>query len=140
MKKIFLDTNLWVRFFTQDIEDQFRAVKKLLELIEEGNFRTYTSTIVLLELQFVLQKLYKLSFDGMIDIFGIIQKTRNITIIEKTSFDLALKFYQQYRINFPDCLIASQLPRNSILVTFDEDFNKISGIAVKKPQDFDKTL
>lgn len=132
--KIFLDTNLWVRFFIQDIQDQYQTTKDLLRRIEEGELTAYTSTIVLLELQYVLQKLYKLSFKDMLIVFETIQKIRRITIIEKTNFGLALKFYKQYRIKFPDCLITSQLPKDIILVTFDEELSKIKEIEVKNPK------
>lgn len=134
MKKIFIDTNLWVRFFIEDNQEQFDQTKSLLAQVEKGNFRVYTSTIVLLELQFVLQKLYHLSFEKTIEIFEIICKIRNITIIEKTNLDLAIKFLKLYKIKFPDCLIASQLPKDAILVSFDEELSKIKEITVKNPK------
>lgn len=37
MKKIFIDTNIWVRFFIQDITDQFEMTRKLVLQIEEGH-------------------------------------------------------------------------------------------------------
>lgn len=134
MKKIFIDTNFWVRFFIQDIKDQYQMTRKLISQIEEGHFRVYTSVIVLLELQFVLRRLYHLSFEGVVEVLEAVSKTRNITIIEKTSFNLAFNFFKTYKINFPDCLIASQLPKNAILVSFDEELSKIRGIVVKSPQ------
>ncbi|MBI2086453.1 PIN domain-containing protein [Candidatus Daviesbacteria bacterium] len=134
MKKIFIDTNLWVRFFIEDNHEQFDQTKTLLAQVEEGNLRAYTSTIVLLELQFVLQKLYFLSFEKAVEIFEIIRKVRNITIIEKTNLDLAIKFFRLYKIKFPDCLIASQLPKDIILVSFDEELVKIKEITLKKPK------
>lgn len=133
--KIFIDTNLWVRFFIQDIQDQYEATSRVLAKAEVGEVKVYTSTIVLLELQFILQKLYKLSFEGMVEIFDVILKVRGITIIEQTNFDLALKFYRQYRIKFPDCLITSQLPKGTVLISFDEELSKIKEITVKKPHD-----
>ncbi|KKS70915.1 hypothetical protein A3A14_01385 [Candidatus Daviesbacteria bacterium RIFCSPLOWO2_01_FULL_43_38] len=133
MKKIFIDTNLWVRFFIEDNQEQFYQSKALLTQVEEGDFRAYTSTIVLLELQFVLQKLYHLSFEKTVEIFEIIRKVRNITIIEKTNLDLALQFLKLYKIKFPDCLIASQLPKNTVLVSFDQELSKIKEITVKDP-------
>lgn len=135
--KIFLDTNLWARFFIQDIQDQYETTKDLLALVEEGRLKVYTSTVVLLELQYVLQKLYKLSFKEMIKVFEAIKRIRRITIIERTNFDLALQFYKQYQIKFPDCLIASQLPKNTVLVSFDEELSKIKEIIVKKPQEIE---
>lgn len=133
--KIFIDTNLWARFFIQDIQDQYEATKNLLALVEEGRFKIYTSTVVLLELQYVLQKLYKLSFKEMIEVFKAIKRIRGITIIERTNFDLALQFYKKYKIKFTDCLIASQLPQNTVLISFDEELSKIKDIDVNKPQE-----
>ncbi|MBI3103568.1 PIN domain-containing protein [Candidatus Daviesbacteria bacterium] len=133
--KIFIDTNLWVRFFIQDVADQYEITKNLLAKVEAGELRAYTSTIVLLELQFVLQKIYKLSFAGVLEVFEIIQKVREMTIIEKTNFNLALEFYRKYKVKFPDCLISSQIPQNTILVSFDEELSKIKEITVKKPQE-----
>lgn len=133
MKKIFIDTNLWVRFFIEDNQEQFNQTKELLARVAAGGLRAYTSTIVLLELQFVLQKLYHLSLEKTVEIFEIIRKTRNITIIEKTDLDSAIKFLKLYKIKFPDCLIASQLPKNIALVSFDEELSKIKEITVKTP-------
>lgn len=133
--KIFIDTNLWVRFFIQDVQAQYEITKSLLSKVEVGELKVYTSTIVLLELQYVLQKLYKLSLEGLIEVFEVIKRLRGITIIDKTDFDLALKFYKQYRIKFTDCLIASQLPEDTILVSFDEELSKIKEVVVKKPQE-----
>lgn len=134
MKKIFLDTNLWIRFFIEDDQTQFAQTKQLLNLVEEGKIRAYISTIVFLEIQFVLQKLYHLPFEKIIGIFDIILKVRNITVVEKTNLALAIKFFKLYKIKFPDCLIASQLPKNAILASFDEELSKISEITVKNPK------
>lgn len=134
MKKIFIDTNIWVRFFIKDDKEQFELTKMLLTKIEEGNFRPYTSTIVFLELQFVLLRIYNLSFEGVIEIFEIIRGMRNITVIEKTNLDVTIKFLKQYKLRFPDCLIASQLPKDTVLVSFDEELPKIKEIEVKNPQ------
>lgn len=133
--KIFIDTNLWVRFFLQDVQAHYEITRNLLAKVETGELRAYTSTIVLLELQYVLQKLYKLSREGLIEAFGVIKRLRKLTIIEKTNFDLALKFYKQYRIKFSDCLIASQLGEGMVLVSFDEELAKIKDITIRKPQE-----
>lgn len=133
--KIFIDTNLWVRFFLQDVQAQYEITKNLLAKVEIGELRAYTSAIVLLELQYVLQKFYKLSYEGLIEAFGVIKRLRKLTIIEKTNFDLALKYYKQYHIKFSDCLIASQLKEDMVLVSFDEELAKIKETTVKKPQE-----
>ena len=62
VKKVFLDTNIWLRFILKDSKKQFLDTKKFIEQIEEGKFRAYTSAIVFLEINFVLSKIYKITY------------------------------------------------------------------------------
>lgn len=133
--KIFLDTNFWVRFYLEDNQEQLAACKDLISQIEEGNFQTYTSSIVFLELSYVLKSIYKLPFSKIVEILDSIFTLRGITIIDRTDTKKALKFYKKYKIKFTDCLITSQLPGEVILVSFDEELAKIKEVIVKKPQE-----
>lgn len=132
--KIFLDTNFWIRFYLEDNPEQLAVCRDLISRIEQGNFQTYTSSIVFLEINYVLKSVYKLPLPKIIEILDSILTVRGITIIDKTNIKEALKFYKKYKIKFTDCLIASQLPKWGILVTFDEEFYKLKEITVKKPQ------
>lgn len=132
MTKIFLDSNIYLRAFLQD-NDQSVSVKQLLEAVEKGNFLPYTSSIVLMEISFVLSKTYKKTREEIIDYLESILETRGITLLEKTDSSLALMYYKMSGIKFPDCLIASQVSKEKILVTFDRDFSKIKGVTVKTP-------
>lgn len=133
--KIFLDTNVLLRFYLKDAPDQFIPCQNLISQIEEGNFKAYTSSIIFLEVSYVLKSIYKLPFSEITDILDSISTIRGITIIEKTNIKLALEFYKKYKIKFTDCLIASQLPKNTTLVSFDEELPKIRDVEVKKPQE-----
>lgn len=133
--KIFLDTNLLLRYYLNDNEDQFKICQELLLKIEGGRFKVYTSAIVFLEISYVLRSVYKLPLTEVIDILDSIFTIRGITLIEKTNTKLALQFYNQYKIKFTDCLIASQLPKNTLLVSFDEELSKIKDLKVIKPQE-----
>lgn len=133
MTKIFLDTNIWLRFFLQDNE-QFASVEKLITAVEEGKFLPYTSSIVFLELVFVLGKTYDLSKEKVKDYLEAILETRNLTLIEKTNTKKSLSFFAKYNVKFSDCLIASQIPTGVTLVSFDQEFLKIRDINTKTPE------
>lgn len=135
MKKLFLDTNVILRFFLRDNENQYQNVYNLLAKIEEGKFRPYTSSIVFLELNYVAKKIYKLSVDEVLDYMEAVKKMRGMTIIEKTDADRAINLYRKYRIKLGDCFIATQLPKEAILVTYDEDFKKIKEISPQTPDE-----
>ncbi len=134
MTKIFLDSNIWLRYLLR-VNDQFESVEKLLKLIDEGNFLPYCSSMVIMEVIFVLTRLYKKSVDEVIQCVDAILKIRNIVILEKTDIEVAIAYYKKLKIKFSDCLIASQIAKNMILVTFDQDFSKIKEIKIQTPQE-----
>ena len=132
MRKVFLDTNVWLRFILAE-GVQYRHSFRLMEQIELGKIRPYTSAVVLLEVNYVLRSFYKVPVGQVIGDLDSIRQTRNLTVIEKTNFDAALELYRKYKIKLADCLIASQVPDGVVLVSFDKDFNKISGLKVALP-------
>lgn len=131
--KIFLDTNFLLRYYLRDNQQQFENCKELILQIEEGRFKVYTSSIVFLEISYVLKSVYKLPFSDITEILDSILTIRGITIVDKTNIKIALQFYKKYKVKFTDCLIASQLPKNTILVSFDEELSKIKEITIKDP-------
>lgn len=133
--KIFIDTNVWLRFLLADVERQYQECLALFSKIEEGKFKPYTSTVVVLEINYVLTSLLKIKKTSVLKDIKTILKTRNLTLIEKTNFEKALKIYQKTNIKFTDCLIASQLPITTILCTFDQEFRKIKNLKVATPYD-----
>lgn len=133
MKKIVIDTNVILRFVLNDDKNQLSEVKKLFEAIEEGQFQPYISSIILLEIHFVLTKIYKFSFDEVGDVFDRVMEMRNLTIIEKTHSIQAVEVYKKYKIKMGDCLIATQIPKGGMLVTFDKDFSKIKNLLTQTP-------
>lgn len=101
--------------------------------------KPYTSTIVLLELHYVGSKTYNIPENEVMNWLQAIFEMRNMTIIEKTDFKKAIVFCKKYRIKLADCLIASQIPKNTVLVTFDEELRKIKEVTVKSPSEITGT-
>ncbi len=135
MTKIFLDTNIWVRYLIKDEPKQFEAVKNLLASVEQGIFQPYTSSIVLLELSYVLKSIYKFTFDEVLDALEAVTGTREIAIFETTDSALALTYFRSTKIKFTDCLLASQIRKDILLVTFDEELRKIKDLTIKTPEE-----
>lgn len=132
--KIFIDTNIWLRYIIGDQKEQFNACQKLFNLNEQGKLRLYSSTIVLMEVVYTLTSFYKVSREQIIsDLKGILS-SRNLTIIEKTNFSKALEIFETQNIKLTDCLIVSQLPKSVSLCTYDTDFKKIKNLPLTTPQ------
>ena len=135
IKKIFIDTNIWLRFLVADDKEQFEFCKRLLEEVEKGKLRSYTSTIVILEIVYTLTSFYKVSRKQVIADIKDLLATRNLTLIEKTNFRKALKIFSSCSVKLADAIIASQLPDGVILCTCDQEFKKIKPLRSCCPEE-----
>lgn len=135
MKKLFLDTNIFLRFFLRDNENQYQNVCRLFAKIEEGNFKPYTSSIVFLELNYVVRNIYKLPIEDVLNYINAVKEMRGMTVVDKTDTDKAISLYRKYKIKLGDCFIASQLPEEAVLVSYDKDFKKIKEIQSQTPEE-----
>lgn len=132
--KIFLDTNIYVRYFIKDDENKFNSIVNLFEQIENSKIKPYTSNIVLLELNYVLSKTYKLDkAQVLVDIQTIIKNTRNLTVIEETDTEKALEIAKKHNIKLADALISTQIRDDIKLCTYDNDFDKLDFIERIEP-------
>lgn len=131
--KIFIDTNVFVRFLVNDDPKQFQHVKKLFEAIEAGSIKPYTSNIVVLELVYVLTRIYKVKRSKALDDINTLLQLRNLTVVEKSNTKKALKWANEVNIKYADLLIATQVPAEVTLCTYDKEFNKIPNFKVVNP-------
>ena len=133
MDKLFLETSIFIRYFTEDDPRKFQDCVRLLEIIEKGKLRPYTSNIVVFEILFVLTGIYQFSKKDVIEAIKKILTLRNLALIEKTNTKRAIKLFEKYSIKFPDCLISTQIPQGVKIVTYDDDFKKIDGLTSIDP-------
>lgn len=126
--KVFLDTSILIRLFTHDLPDKVEECERIFEFIKEGRIKPYISNVVYMELIFVLTRQYKFKKSIVVKVLEDLFKLRNLTLIEKTNTKQALQLYNDENIKYGDCLIAGQIPKGVILVTYDTDFSKIPSI------------
>ncbi|OGC49578.1 hypothetical protein A3F07_02325 [candidate division WWE3 bacterium RIFCSPHIGHO2_12_FULL_38_15] len=134
--KIFIDTNVFLRFLLKDDPDSYEEVVKLFELVEEGKVKPYTSNIVILEIIYVLVKTLKISRTEVLRDIQDLFSMRGLIILEKTNTKEALKIFKQTGVKFADCLIATQIKSGTQLCTYDKEFFKIRSVKLCKPGDF----
>ena len=134
MKRVFLDSNIWLRLFTKDQSNQLESCRDLLTKIELGKLHPYISNIVLLEIAFTLKSFYKIKHNQVVKYLDTVFQTRNLTIIEKTNSKEALELHKKTGIKFSDCLIATQINSKTKLVTYDKDFFTLTPGQVTTPE------
>jgi len=133
--KIFLETSIFIRYFTQDDNQKYDNCLDLIKSIQQGEFLPYTSNIVITEIIFVLSRVYKFPKEKVIRVLSDVLNIRNITLLEETDTKEALQHFKKYNIKYTNCLIAAQVPTGVTLVTYDRDFKKIPSISAKTPKE-----
>ena len=135
---IFLDSNIWLRFIMADDPKMFDTCVALFQAISRGEIIPYSSSIVLLEVGYVLRSVYKIGKQDVISDLETVVITRGLVLIEKTNFREALSLHKQTGIKLADCLIASQIPKGIALCTYDMEFKKIPHLSIVTPNEIVK--
>jgi len=125
MVRVFVDTNVLVRYVIQDDIKKFEQVKGFFEAVSRGEVVLYLSSVVLLEMAFVLKSVYRKETEEIVKVVKRLVKTRGCVIVDKTSLKLALEYLDKYKVKFSDCLIASSIPKGVKVFSYDSDFKKM---------------
>ncbi len=132
--KVFIDANIWLRYLVADDEEQYVQCRDLISKFQEGSFRPYTSSLVLLEVSYVLFSVYKIPQKEIDKDLAVLLGLRSIVIVDETNFLSAFALHQKIGVKLADCLIATQVPPGVVLCTYDRDFSKLPGVTVCTPQ------
>lgn len=135
MSQFFLDSNIWIRYVVAT-DKQSLIATKVIETIVNSSHAIIISNIVLMELYFVLKSVYRVPANKIIADIKNILSVKKIKLIDKTIFNTAFLLHQQTKIKLTDCLIATQVPSNCTLITFDQDFKKIPHLKTLTPKEF----
>jgi predicted nucleic-acid-binding protein len=131
----FVDTNILLRFLTNDDAVKANRVLLLLKRVEEGKEKIITSPLVIFELIFTLDKFYKVSRDDIAETVSAIIGLEGFAVEFKTVFISALKLFADKNISFADAFNASVMKSKNIaeIYSYDTDFDKIDKIKRIEP-------
>ncbi|MFB6226658.1 MAG: type II toxin-antitoxin system VapC family toxin [Candidatus Paceibacteria bacterium] len=136
-KKIFIDSNIFIRFLTKDHEGKFQKCKKLLlESIENTNKKIYTSDAVLFELHWVLNRIYNLENSDIEEkITTIINFCNIISPNDDFSWSGWFSLQTSTSIDLIDVFNYLLVRQENIdqLVSYDTDFDKFEDINRVEP-------
>jgi predicted nucleic-acid-binding protein len=127
-----IDTNVLVRFLTEDDVEQAKTVRDLFEQAEIENGRFHVSSTVLCELTWVLRAKYRLSRG---EIGSTLQPLLGLGLLEVQDRDLAVRALEEFRhgpADFSDYLIGQQDRRAGCeeTLTFDRGLDGAAGFAI----------
>ena len=136
-QRIFVDTNLFIRFLTNDIPEQADEVEGLLRRAGVGEIVLVTNNMVIAEIVWTLQSNYHLSKSEIKDKVLAIVNTPGLEISEDDLLVQSITWYEEKNIDFVDAYNASWLLNQGITTacTFDRKyFARFDGITVLTPE------
>lgn len=100
-----VDTNILVRYFTQDEPVQAQVVEKIIENYANSPNSLFINNIVMCELVWVLEKGYKYSKEQVGVVINQMLSTEEFTFEKQELLWLALNEYVQNKLDYSDALI-----------------------------------
>ena len=116
-----IDTNVLVRYLTQDDEKQSIISTRLINTYENNAESLFISNIVLCELIWVLERGYKYSKKEIVNVMRGILSTIEFAFEYHEALLLSLSDYERYSADFSDILLGkiNQLYGCEHTITFD---------------------
>jgi len=122
MKTYFVDTNLFIRYLTNDDIEKANRVEELLDKAALGKVRLITCEVVLAEVVWVLESYYNLNKVQIAEHLEAILATPGLNVLNGKVVEKAIEYYQNENIDFIDAYIVSLMNRLNIssIYSFDK--------------------
>jgi predicted nucleic-acid-binding protein len=136
MSKAFVDTSVILRLLVRDDDVKIKAVERLIRNAEREGGVLYVLPVAILEVVWVLEKVYKFDRSSIRELVIAILNTPQLRIEREDVFRKALLVYEIKNVKFADAVMGYWgLERGyETVFTYDEkDFKRIEGLKVKKP-------
>lgn len=131
----FLDTNIIIRFLTNDDPKKADLCEKLFKHAKEGKQKLFISDLVIAETVWVLESMYNYPKNKLTDCIQKILNTPNIETENKDLLLNAITLYQLEDIDYIDAYNATIMGNKNIkeIYSYDTDFDILSDIKRLEP-------
>jgi predicted nucleic-acid-binding protein len=135
-ERVFADTNLFLRYLTNDVPEQADAVERVLQMAAENEIILVANGLVIAEIVWTLESFYRLTRASISEKVRAILNTPGI---EVTDGDLVLQATADYaakNVDFIDAYNGAWLLAQgmNLALTFDHlDFSRLDGVTARLP-------
>jgi predicted nucleic-acid-binding protein len=112
VKRVFLDTNIFIRFLVNDIPGQVDKVEKLFDLAEQDEVLLITGPPVFFEIAWTLKSFYDFDRLKIYECLSSILGIYGLTILDYDILEEALELYKSSNADFSDAYIAVSAEKN----------------------------
>ena len=133
----FIDTNVLIRYMTNDEVKQAAQARHLFERVSHGKESITTSEVVIAEVVHILssKKLYSIPRAEIRTHLERFLRLKGLTMSSKHICIRALELYETTNLDFVDTFIAASVERGkgAYIVSFDKKIDRITTIERKEP-------
>jgi uncharacterized protein len=135
----FLDTNIIIRFLTQDDPEKFTACQALFERIERGEITVFLPDVIVGECLFVLTspRGYHLSRQEVAELLTPLLQLSHIEMQNRHTLLRTLTIFAETKdLDFEDAYLiaAMEQTKTPSLFSYDTDFDSFPSITREEPQ------
>ncbi|MEA3436025.1 MAG: type II toxin-antitoxin system VapC family toxin [Thermodesulfobacteriota bacterium] len=128
MKTYFVDTNLFIRYLTNDDIEKANRVEELLDKAALCKVRLITCEVVLAEVVWVLESYYNLNKVQIAEHLEAILATPGLNVLNGKVVEKAVAYYLNENIDFIDAYIVSLMNKLNISSIYSFDKNHLKRI------------
>jgi len=131
----FVDTNIFIRYLTDDIPEQADACDKIFRNAIENKDPLFTTELVITEIIWVLESYYALTKEEVQDKVEKILNTPNLICPNKDLILSALSLYSEKNIDYIDAYNALIVRAQGIdeVYSYDKHYDRIDWITRIEP-------
>lgn len=133
----FVDTNVFLRYFTRDVPEKAERCFQLFQQVKSGVAELTTSESVIAEVVFVLSspRLYNVPRQQIRDLLAPVLSLRGLRISNRRLYLRALDLYVEHNVDFEDALSVAHMERRglSVIVSYDQGFDRFGGVVREEP-------
>jgi len=133
----FADTNLFLRFLTNDVPAQVDKVEALLHRAARGEIHLITTSLVIAQIVWTLESFYQILKPAIQDKVLAILNTPGLDVDGTDLLLQAAVWYAEKNVDFIDAFNAAWMMKHDIenAFTFDQKhFNRFEGISAQLPE------
>ncbi len=128
---VFVDTNVFLRFFVKDVEPLYEKARALFEKAEAGKIKLETSELVIAEIVWVLESFYGFTRKEIAEVLITLLSSRNLKIANSGRISDAVQLYAAGNMDFIDAYNIAYMKSKEYakVATFDhKHYRKVEGI------------
>lgn len=133
----FVDTNIFLRYFTQDQHAQAQKCFELFQRVKRKEIQLTTSEAVLAEVVYVLTspRVYNQPRTNIRTLLMPMLNLTNLKIPNRQVLIRALELYANSNLDFEDALSVAHMEKRELqtILSYDRHFDRVQGIQRKEP-------